>query len=118
WYVDVARGGAGAAASLGRISSALCLFLAGVGIVGAVIAQDFVRWFLDPRYAAAGGLVPWIIAGYLFHAYFGVFHLAAMQGKRTEFLLAASSVALVTNLALNFALVPRWGMYGAAWATT
>ena len=32
--------------------------------------------------------------------------------------LAASGVALAANLALNIALIPRWGMYGAAWATT
>jgi len=29
-----------------------------------------------------------------------------------------SIVALLANLALNFAWDPKWGMYGAAWATT
>lgn len=116
-YFDVARGGEAAAATLGRVSTALCLLLTAVALFGAAIAQDFVAWFLDPRFAAAGRLVPWIIAGYLFHSYFVIFHLAALQGKRSEFLLLASSIALVANLALNFVLVPRWGMYGAAWAT-
>lgn len=117
-YFDVARGGDAARATLGRISSALCLLLIAVAALGSAIAQDFVAWFLDARYLAAGRLVPWIIAGYLFHSFFSLFHLAVLQGKRSEFLLAASSVSLLANLALNFALVPGWGMYGAAWATT
>ena len=31
--------------------------------------------------------------------------------------MGASFVALLVNTALNFALIPRWGMYGAAYAT-
>jgi O-antigen/teichoic acid export membrane protein len=31
--------------------------------------------------------------------------------------MGASFVALVLNTALNFALIPHWGMYGAAYAT-
>jgi peptidoglycan biosynthesis protein MviN/MurJ (putative lipid II flippase) len=29
-----------------------------------------------------------------------------------------SLIAFSANLALNFAMIQRWGMYGAAWATT
>ena len=38
--------------------------------------------------------------------------------RRAELFRVVSGVALVANLGLNFLWVPRWGMYGAAWATT
>ncbi len=116
-FFEVARQGDAARATLGRISTGLAFGLLAVATLGSVVARDFVQWFFDARYAEAGGLVPWIIGGYFFHALFSLFHVAAIQGKRTDLLLKASLVAFAANLALNFALIPRWGMYGAAWAT-
>jgi O-antigen/teichoic acid export membrane protein len=62
-------------------------------------------------------VVPWIIGAYLAHSLFALFSLAAMQARRTKLIMAGSFVALVVNTALNFALIPHWGMYGAAYAT-
>jgi len=46
-----------------------------------------------------------------------LFSLAVLHGRRTKLIMAASFLALVVNTILNFALIPRWGMYGAAYAT-
>jgi O-antigen/teichoic acid export membrane protein len=46
-----------------------------------------------------------------------MFSFASMQARRSQFLMGASVLALVMNTILNFALIPRWGMYGAAYAT-
>ncbi len=115
-FFDVARRGEQSRATLGRLSSGLAIFLVSVAVFGTLIAQDFTR-VLDPRYGAVGGLIPWIIAGYLLHAWFGLFHLAAWQGKRTKFILFASALACAANIALNLWWIPHWGMYGAAYAT-
>ena len=40
-----------------------------------------------------------------------------MQARRTKVLVWASFLALVLNTLLNFALIPGFGMYGAAYAT-
>lgn len=116
-YFDTARTGDPAGRRmLGHLSSSLAVFLSGIGLLGALLAPDFVR-VLDPRYYPIGRLIPWIIGGYLLHAFFGLFHLSALQGKRTQFILFASAVAFAGNLALNLWWVPIWGMYGAAYAT-
>lgn len=115
-FFDVARGGADSRSLLGRISSGLAIVLTSMAVFGTLIAQDFMR-VLDPRYRAVGGLIPWIIAGYLMHAWFSLFHLSAWQGKRTKFILFASVVACAANIALNLWWIPLWGMYGAAYAT-
>ncbi len=115
-FFDVARQGGEGRTTLGRLSSGLAIFLVSVAVFGTLIAQDFTR-VLDPRYRAVGGLIPWIIAAYLAHAWFGLFHLAAWQGKRTKFILLATGLACAANIALNLWWIPRWGMYGAAYAT-
>jgi len=103
--------------AMGRICSELAIILSAIACFGALIARDFIAHFLDHRYLAAGKVVPWIIGAYLAHSMFAMFTLAAMQAKQTRWLMLASFVALVANTVLNFALIPRWGMYGAAYAT-
>jgi len=116
-YLDTARADDEASRRLlGRLTSSLAILLAGIATLGALAAQEIVR-LLDARYQPAGRLVPLIIAGYLLHAYFGLFQLAALHGKRTYIVLYSSLIALTSNVLLNLWWVPHWGMYGAAYAT-
>jgi O-antigen/teichoic acid export membrane protein len=103
---------------LDRLSTGICLGLIAVASFGTLIARDFTRLFLDARYSAAGQVVPWVIAGYLFHGVFSLMQLPAMQAKRTRSFFLVSGAALLLNIALNLWWVPRWGMYGSAYATT
>ncbi len=117
-FYDVARNGREGQQMLGRMFSGLSLLLVAIAVFGSLIAQDVVSHFLDKRYLSAGQLIPWIIGGYLFHALYGILQPSLLQARRVGFLWVVSGVALVANLGLNFLWVPRWGMYGAAWATT
>jgi O-antigen/teichoic acid export membrane protein len=103
---------------LGRICSGLAIFLLALACLGMLLSPVLLHAFLDYRYRAAARLVPWIIMGYLFHALFSLFQLSILQAKRTASVFIISLIAFIVNLALNFAMVPRWGMDGAAWATT
>src|SRR5271155_1325881 len=85
---------------------------------GMLLSPLFVHVFLDYRYSSAARVVPLVVMGYLFHALFSLFDLSILQAKRTASVFIISLVAFTVNLALNFAMIPRWGMYGAAWATT
>jgi len=103
---------------LGRISSGLIILLVGLACLGMLFSPLFVHVFLDYRYSSAARVVPLVVMGYLFHALFSLFDLSILQAKRTASVFIISLVAFTVNLALNFAMIPRWGMYGAAWATT
>lgn len=103
---------------LGRMLTMVVLLLGAVAVFGSAIAHPFVHLVLDPRYWQAGRLVPLVIGGYLFHAVFALFQMSALHARKTQFVWVVSIVALAVNLALNFAWDPKWGMYGAAWATT
>jgi len=117
-FYDIARSGGEGQRMLGRLFSGLNLLLVAVATFGSLIAKDVVSHFLDKRYSSAGRLIPWIIAGYLFHALYSILQPSLFQARRVGFLWVASGVALVANLGFNFLWIPRWGMYGAAYATT
>lgn len=116
-FFDVARGGAEGQTTLGRLFSGLCFLLVGIAVFGSLISQDVVSGCLDHRYRSAGGLIPWIIAGYLCHSLYSILQPSVLQARRVSFLWVVSGVALVANIGLNFLWIPRWGMYGAAFAT-
>ena len=116
-YYDLARQSEDGRRVLSQMCSGLIIALAAIACFGSSIARDFIAHFLDRRYAAAGRVVPWIIGAYFAHSLFSMFCLAAMQARRTKVLVWASFLALVLNTLLNFALIPGFGMYGAAYAT-
>jgi O-antigen/teichoic acid export membrane protein len=103
---------------LGRICSGLAVFLAAIACLGILLSPLFIRVFLDPRYLAAARIVPLVVMGYLFHALFSLFDLSILQARRTASVFLISLLAFSVNVALNFAMIPHWGIYGAAWATT
>src|SRR5271156_6162480 len=103
---------------LGRVCSGLVILLAAVACVGILLSPAFVDIALDFRYRAAARIVPLVVIGYLFHALFSLFDLSILQAKRTTSVFLISLLAFTVNLVLNFTMIPRWGMYGAAWATT
>jgi O-antigen/teichoic acid export membrane protein len=104
--------------AIGRMIAAIVLLLGAVAVFGLTVADPFIRGVLDPRYRQAGRLVPLVIGGYLFHAVFALFQMCALHARKAQFVWVVSILALIFNLALNFAWDPKWGMYGAAWATT
>jgi len=105
-------------ALLGRACSGLAAFLASLACVGMLLSPVFIYFSLDQRYHAAAPIVPLVVMGYLFHGLFSLFDLSILHARRTASVFAVSLVAFAVNLALNIALIPRWGMYGASWATT
>ncbi len=103
---------------IGRMLGTVVLLLGTIAVFGSAIAHPFIRGVLDSRYWQAATLVPLVIGGYLFHAIFVLFQMSALHKRKAQFIWVVSIVALITNLVLNFAWDPKWGMYGAAWATT
>jgi len=117
-FFDLAGCGSENRALLGRTCSGLALLLAALACVGMLLSPLFINLCLDPRYRSAASIVPLVVMGYLFHGLFSLFDLSLLHSKRTTSVFVISLLAFTANLALNFALIPRWGMYGAAWATT
>ncbi|MCD4827970.1 MAG: oligosaccharide flippase family protein [Candidatus Cloacimonetes bacterium] len=90
-----------------------------VALCITLFSREMVQLFtFSESYFAAAPLVPVFVFAYLLY---GLYMLAATQvfytKKAVKLMPLATVCAGVLNILLNALLIPRWGMYGAAWAT-
>jgi len=71
----------------------------------------------DPNFFDAYRVVPFLATGYVFWALYNVSQTPLFLAKRTGRLISVNLSAVVLNVALNYALVPPYGIVGAAIAT-
>lgn len=62
-------------------------------------------------------VIPVVITGYLFFGMYVNFTVGIYILKKTQYMLVFTGIAAIVNIAANFALVPMFGIMGAAWAT-
>lgn len=70
------------------------------------------------RYSQAVPLIPMILYGYVWFVLYTLVVGYALHANRTPWIAAGTFIALALNVALNYALIPRIGIAGAALATT
>lgn len=80
----------------------------------AVLGEDAVRLFFPAAYAGAVPMIAWVVAGAAMQGVYHVWSQGSWYKMNTRGIAAATTIAAVTNLALNFALVPRYGAMAAA----
>jgi O-antigen/teichoic acid export membrane protein len=100
-----------------RLATYNVAMVAGLGMGTVLFGRELIEILASARYAEAEAIVPIIVTASVFEALFyipskGIY----LQGK-TGYLLPLFTIPAGLNIALNFVLIPRFGMMGAAWAT-
>lgn len=117
-YARAATEGA-ALAALRRVIIVQYLMVLAVATLGALVGPIAVRFLAAPEYTAAAGLVPWIAAGYgLLGLYFLPMNAVVLTEGRAGKVWIATLSAAAANVACLLALVPVFGLVGAAMAVT
>jgi O-antigen/teichoic acid export membrane protein len=115
------RGGERALMGAAREQASFMLLVALPASAGlALTAKPLADLMIGPALrTAAAQVTPWIALSALF-AGFTTYYLntAFVLAKRTRLLLWALGLPAVANLGLTLALIPRFGLNGAVWATT
>lgn len=94
------------------------LLVSGVGALMIAFAGPWViRLWYGPAFAPAGAPLPWAAAGVMAMSIFVILSRSFTARHRQQVNIAAGMIALVGNVALNFLLIPRLGIVGAAMAT-
>ena len=88
-----------------------------VGGGGLLLARPMVTLLFGPGYEPAIAPLQVLAGGSLFVFCTWILHAAAISSNLDGRLVATTAVGLVTNVALNVAFIPRYGITGAAWAT-
>jgi O-antigen/teichoic acid export membrane protein len=77
---------------------------------GRTLAPD------DPRWSAVSAVIAFTAIGVFFQGVYLLTSIGLNITKQTRYYPVATISASALNVALNLMLIPRFGMYGAAWA--
>ncbi len=106
-----------------RVMTYLVLGLSALFLAFVFFVPDVARFelaghhFIHPRYWEGLGIVPVIMAGYFFLGISTNLSAGLYIEKKTKYLPAVNIAGAVFNVGLNYAMIPRFGIAGAAWAT-
>jgi len=112
----VAEEGDAANQSLSRIVTYYTLTVCMVAIGLCIFSHDVIVMLMPESYLAAQSVVPVVAIGYLWNSLYFIPANFLFAKARTSWLPVATIVAGVVNVGANFALVPHFGIMGAAWA--
>lgn len=105
--------------TLAKIATYAWAGFVSLGLLVAVFGKELLMalTFTNPEFWAGAPVVPVVALAYLLHGAFLLTSIGIGISKDTRYYPLITAAAAITNLAANFALVPRLGMMGAAWAT-
>ena len=81
------------------------------------MADDVTAAMFGEVYRSSGTYLSLLALGYYFNAALGFNGLTVKTAGRVRYTIVISLVAVITNIGLNFLLIPRYGALGAAIAT-
>ena len=90
----------------------LALMTAGL----SAIAADLLDLATHGQYIAAAGIVTWTAIGVFFYGVYLLTSIGLNITARTSYYPVTTTIGALLNIGLNFALIPSFGIIGAAWA--
>lgn len=100
-----------------RVFGYLTLLLCVVGLMIGLFSREVIRIMTDPAFASAARIVPLLLGAQIFYHWVTFPNLSLLITERTRTLGALAVLVVAVVVALNFALIPRYGAMGAASAT-
>lgn len=88
-----------------------------MGLMISVLSKEIIKVMATEPFWPAYKVVPIIVLAYTIFSFHYHFNIGIMMEKKTKYLAYVNVSNGILNLALNFALIPIWGIWGAAVAT-
>jgi O-antigen/teichoic acid export membrane protein len=87
------------------------------GLAMSLFSREIVRVMVEPKFAASQEVIPVVVLSYVFYGLSYYAQLGLFLTDRTKLVGIIGAVAATLNLVLNYVLISRYGMMGAAAAT-
>jgi O-antigen/teichoic acid export membrane protein len=106
-----------------KVFTYLVTLLMFVFVTGSFFVEDVVRikffgrYFIHPDYWGGLSIVPIVLMAYVFTGAYVNFVVGVYLEKKTKYLPYATGAGALVNVVVNFALIPKFGITGAAIAT-
>jgi O-antigen/teichoic acid export membrane protein len=100
-----------------EIRRMLCLWMTGLGamcVAGSVWSDQLVRLMAAPDFHGAANVVPMVLLAYFFQGIYFFMISPLFYFKKTAMLPLITVAGATVNVGLNFILIPRFGIMGAA----
>jgi len=109
----------GASTTLARVVSYAFAGFAAGGLATAVLGREMlvVMTPRNPSFWAAAPVIPVVALAYVLQGVFLLTSIGIGIEKKARYYPLITTAAAVVNVGGNFALIPRYGVLGAAWAT-
>jgi O-antigen/teichoic acid export membrane protein len=88
-----------------------------VALTISLFIQDVLQLMSAPAFWEAYKIVPIILLAYFFQACTDFFDFGIYHSGKTKHMAYGTFTAAIVVVAFNFLLIPKFGIYGAAWAT-
>lgn len=100
-----------------RLTTYYALFLTSVALVLSLFATDIFAVMTTPAFQSADRIMPWVVWGGLCGGLYYIPINFLFVKSKTWYVPLVTVTAGAVNIALNFMLVPQFGIIAAAWAT-
>lgn len=101
----------------GKIFTYLCFLVLFAGLGISVLIKDALMIMSASSYWSAFKIVPIILLSYIVFSFQYYFNMGIYIMKETKYLAYINMSNAVLNIILNFILISRYGIWGAAFAT-
>lgn len=83
----------------------------------SILSKDLLKIIATPAFFNAYKVIPIIASSYVLHGIYFNFYVGFLIEKKTKYVGGIVGFTAVVNIILNFILIPKYNMYGAALAT-
>ncbi len=87
------------------------------GLVISVLSRDIVHMMAAEAYWDSYKIIPLITLAHIVFSFFYHFNIGIMVEKKTKYFAYINVINAIVNLALNFILIKRYGIWGAGFST-
>lgn len=102
---------------IGRISYLILVVIAGLNILMVAVGPELMRIMAPESYFAAVWVIPPITASVYFKFLYDLFATFEYYFNKTKWVMIASVVAAIANIALNSIFIPLFGFVAAGYTT-
>jgi len=88
-----------------------------IGFTISIFSKEIIMLLSTKSFYTSYEIVPIIILSYIFIGIYMMLTNQIFYKKKTHYFLIITPLSAIINIVLNFVLIPKYGMYGAAFST-
>lgn len=104
-------------AAIARVTKPLLLMVAAICLMVIVMAPEVVAIMATADYKSAIYVIPPVVGGVFFQVHYFIYANIVYYYKRPKYVMYASVISTVLNIALNYVFIRRYGFIAAGYTT-